>query len=298
MDVVKANQLIKTFKRKSVIDQLSFTLKEKKITGLIGRNGAGKTTLLKMIAGYWRPSDGELLVFNENPYHSLTVAANTIFIDDQLVYPDSFGLKEILQQCARFYPNWNVELADQLFTYFGFESRQRHHKLSKGNKSTFNMIIGLAARCQLTIFDEPTTGMDVAVRRDFYQALLHDYIAYPRTILLSSHLLQEIETILEEVILMKEGSTHLHLAMDELKDYAIGLQGDRASIHTWCSQKNILFEKEYGTNTVYVVVQNNFTEDEQAELQANGIKLLPVSSDDLCIYLTNSKQGGIIDVLN
>lgn len=298
MDVVRANQLIKTFKGKSVINQLSFTLKEQKITGLIGRNGAGKTTLLKMIAGYWRPSGGELLVFNEKPYHSLTVSANTIFIDDQLIYPDSFGLKEILQQYARFYPNWNSDLADQLFTYFGFESRQRHHQLSKGKKSTFNMIVGLAARCELTIFDEPTTGMDVAVRRDFYQALLHDYIAYPRTILLSSHLLQEMEAILEEVILIKDGSTYLHLSMDELKHYAIGLQGDRALIRALCSQKSILFEKQYGTNTVYVVVQNEFTEDEKGQLQENGIELLPVSSDDLCIYLTKSKQGGIIDVLN
>ncbi|GGM25280.1 ABC transporter [Paraliobacillus quinghaiensis] len=298
MQIVKADGLEKKFGSKKVIEQMSFEIKEETITGIIGRNGAGKTTLLKMIAGFWRPSAGELLVFNEEPFDSLMASANTIYIDDQLYYPDTLNLKQILQQNAQFYPNWNMDLADRLFNYFGFEANQRHYQLSKGKRSTFNMIIGLAARCPLTLFDEPTTGMDEAVRKDFYQALLHDYIAFPRTILLSSHLLQEIEPLLEEVLLIKDGKVLMHESVDTLKDYAFGLHGDRDTITSWCANKSIIYQKAYSSEGIYVVVQNDFTEREFAQLQADGIKLLPVSLNDLCIYLTNPKNGGIVDVLS
>ncbi|MGP7816433.1 ATP-binding cassette domain-containing protein [Niallia sp. 01092] len=176
MIVVKCKNLEKRYKHHTAVNNLSFTIEENKITGLIGRNGAGKTTLLKMIAGHYKKSAGDLKVFSEDPYASLKVSTNMIFVDDQMVFPPSLTLSEIFQYAKSFYANWNDPLAKGLFDYFSFHPKTLHHKLSKGMKSTFNMIIGLAARCPLTIFDEPTTGMDAAVRQDFYRALLKDYI--------------------------------------------------------------------------------------------------------------------------
>ena len=154
-----------------------------------------------MIAGFFRETSGEIEVFSETPFNNLNVSANTIYMDDQMTFPASLNLAELLEEAERFYRNWNAELADGLLDYFSLNPKQLHNKLSKGMKSTFQMIFGLSERCALTIFDEPTSGMDAGVRKDFYRALLKDYIAYPRTIILSSHHLNEIEDLMEDVLL-------------------------------------------------------------------------------------------------
>ena len=180
MYVISCKGLTKNFGRVKAVNDLSFTIEENRITGLIGPNGAGKTTLLKIIAGFMRASSGQVTVFSEDPFNSLKVSSNLIFVDEHMKFPSSLSLAEILLSAAAFYENWDMELAKGLFDYFSLDPGQQHRYLSKGMKSTFNMIIGLAARCPLTIFDEPTAGMDAGVRKDFYRALLRDYLQKPR----------------------------------------------------------------------------------------------------------------------
>src|SRR5690606_888667 len=219
MSVIEFQHVSKHYGNFKALENLSFTIEPKTITGIIGRNGAGKTTLLKTIAGYYSVSSGEVRVFSENPFNNLTVSSNLVFVDDNMAFPPWITLSEVLQTSARFYPNWDDQLAKRLFDYFDLHPKQLHHHLSKGMKSTFNMIIGLCSRCPITIFDEPTTGMDAAIRKDFYKALLKDYISHPRTILFSSHLLNEIDSILENVLLIRNGSVALHEPIDNLKEY-------------------------------------------------------------------------------
>ena len=132
-----------------------------------------------------------------------------------------------------------------LFDYFSFHQDQQYNDLSKGMKSTFNMIVGLSARCALTMFDEPTTGMDAAVRKDFYRALLKEYIAYPRTIILSSHHLNEIEDLLEDILLLKNGKEHLHMPIAELRTWAIGIEGLTANVNEWIGNREVIHVKKH-----------------------------------------------------
>ena len=296
MKVIQCNNLTKKFGHTEVLKDLSFSIEQNKITGLIGRNGAGKTTLLKLIAGFTKPSSGEVEVFSEAPFNNLKISQNMIFIDDNMVLPQSLNLTETLEAVSQFYPNWDSALAKRLFEYFSFHPKQRHQNLSKGMKSTFNIIIGLAARCPLTIFDEPTTGMDAAIRKDFYRALLKDYLDHPRTIVLSSHLLSEIDELLEDVLLIKNGEKRLHMSVEELKQLAIGLSSKADKIGELIRGKDVLYRKTVGVDSIYVVVENDFSEAEIQKMNANGIKLSPVSSEDICVYLTNTTKGGIDDV--
>ncbi|KAB2329975.1 ABC transporter ATP-binding protein [Cytobacillus depressus] len=298
MKVIECEGLTKTYFRKKVLNNLSFTIEENKITGLIGRNGVGKTTLLKIIAGFIKETSGEMKVFSEQPFNSLNVSVNSIFVDDQMSFPPALRLSELLEEAGRFYPNWDMELAKRLFDYFSFDPLSYHNRLSKGKTSTFNAIVGLAAHAPLTIFDEPTTGMDAAVRKDFYRALLKDYLAHPRTIIISSHHLDEIEDLLEDVLLIKNGNVHLHLPMEELKEWAIGLKGETAAIKDLTREQEVLYEKSIGTNTTYVVVKNDFSEHERQKHKLSGIEITPVSPNDLCVYLTSQTKGGIDDVFN
>lgn len=297
MNVINCMNLTKKYGRHTVLDHMSFTIQENKITGLIGRNGAGKTTLLNIISGFIHETSGQIEVFSEAPFNNLFVSANSIHIDDQMTFPPSMNLAEILNEAGRFYGNFNSELADGLFNYFSLNPKQSHNNLSKGMKSTFNMIFGLASRCALTIFDEPTTGMDAAVRKDFYRALLKDYIAFPRTIIISSHHLNEIEDLLEDVLLIKDGKAHLHLPISELKEWAVGLQGKKSTVTGWTHGREIIYKQE-SENRTFTVVRNDFTESDKESLKLDGIQVKPVSSSDVCVYLTGSDKGGIDDVFN
>ncbi|NEU30690.1 ABC transporter ATP-binding protein [bacterium LRH843] len=298
MNVIECNHLTKVYRKKKAIDDLSFAIEENKITGIIGRNGAGKTTLLKILAGFKRETSGEVKVFSERPFNNIFVSANTIYIDDHLDMPSTLNLAEILSTAEGFYHNWNGSLAEALFNYFSFDPNQSYGSLSKGMKSTFNSILGLSARCALTIFDEPTTGMDAAVRKDFYRALLKDYIAYPRTILLSSHHLDEIEDLLEDVLLIDEGKKKFHLPMTELKEWAIGLTGKQAMIDEWTNEKERLYSKQIGHDHLVVVVKNDFSEEDMQKARLAGIEFSSVSAADVCVYVTGKKKGGIDDVFN
>jgi ABC-2 type transport system ATP-binding protein len=298
MNVVDCSGLTKTFGRTTAVSNMSFTLAPNKITGLIGRNGAGKTTLLKLIAGYLLPSAGSIQVFSENPFNNIKVSANMIFVDENMVLPASMNLGEILASAGSFYANWDHKLAVGLCTYFNLHLGQYHSKLSKGMRSVFNAILGLAARCPLTIFDEPTTGMDAAVRKDFYRALLKDFMQHPRTVILSSHLLNEIDDILDDILLIKDGEKCLHLPIHELKEYAVGLQGKEETIAKMAGKAEVLYRKKLGINSMYMAVRNQFTEEELQKARLRGVAISPVTADDLCMYLTAQHKGGIDDVFD
>lgn len=292
MNVIECRDLSKIYRGYHAVQNMSFQIKENTITGLIGRNGAGKTTLLKMIAGFYNITAGEVRVFDEPPFNSLKVSANMIFIDDQMVFPPSFSLLDILKASESFYENWDMELATNLMEYFSLKTWKFHQNLSKGQKSTFNMIVGLAARCPLTIFDEPTTGMDAGVRKDFYRALLKEYLRYPRTMIISSHLLNEIQDLLEDILLIDEGKVVMHMAVTDLREYAIGITGEKSRVRRAVPEKNILYREDLGVENEYVVA----LKQELDQLQHLGFKLSPVSPDEVCVYLTSKNKGGIDDV--
>ncbi|MEH7235710.1 ABC transporter ATP-binding protein [Bacillus sp. JJ1562] len=298
MNAIEVQNVSKLYGEIKALEQLTFTIEPNTITGIIGRNGAGKTTLLKIIAGFYPISSGEVRVFSENPFNNLKVSANLIFVDDNMVFPAWLNLAEILKASASFYPNWDSELAKRLFDYFDLNPKQLHHHLSKGMKSTFNMIIGLSSRCPITIFDEPTTGMDAAIRRDFYKALLKDYIAHPRTILFSSHLLNEIDSILENVLLIRNGCVALHEPIDDLKVYAVGLRGKTNLIEQVTKGMEVIYIEDLGNDYTYLVVKDIYPEDTWLEAKKLGIELSPVATEDLCVYLTAKNKGGINDVFN
>lgn len=293
MNVVDCQNVSKIFRRTNALEDITFQLAEQKITGLIGRNGAGKTTLLKILAGFTKHRSGDVNVFGKSPYNNLMVSANSVLVDDQMTFPDSLTLEELLQSAPAFYKRWDAEFAGRLFQYFKLNPKQQHSKLSKGAKATFNMIFGLSTRCELTIFDEPTNGMDEAVRTDFYRALLKDYIAHPRSILISSHHLDEIEHLLEDILLIHRGKVILHASLDEVKEYAVAVQGSIEDVERWIEGLEILHSKKVDEQRQYVVVKNNSKLD-RARLEGASIQMLTAS--EVCMYMTSETKGGIDDV--
>ncbi len=294
MNVLECAGLHKNFGRVAAVRDFNVSISENKITGIVGPNGVGKTTLLKLIAGYTLPSSGDLKVFGRNPFNSLQVSTNMIFIDDSIPLPSRMAIADILETASEFYPNWDGKLAAGLIKHFGLDTRKTYPALSKGKKSTFAVIIGISAHCPLTIFDEPTSGMDAAVRKDFYRALLKDYLNHPRTILLSSHLLNEIEDILEDVLLMHQGTKYLHMPITDFKEYAVGLRGKVDTVRSLVEGNEVVYRKRFGQDSIYAVIVQDGAIVHKARVA--GVEVLPVNTADLCVYLTTSREGGIDDV--
>lgn len=296
MTVIAMHGLTKKYRSLTVLDNIYLEIRENTITGIVGRNGAGKTTLMKMAAGFIRETGGSLEVFGEQPFNSLAVSANSIFIDDQMAFPDALSLGDILLECERFYANWDGELARRLMEYFTLPSAVKHRVLSKGKRSTFNAIIGIAARCPLTMFDEPITGMDSAARRDFYRALLKDYIAHPRTILVSSHHMEEMEGMLEEILVIDGKGIGFHGQVTELQEKFVMLQGkpETLALH---NQYAVVHRSTSGPLAKWIV-DNEFTEKELEELKQAGIRVSAVSASDAYLAMTGQSRGGVDDVFD
>ncbi|WP_186668055.1 ATP-binding cassette domain-containing protein [Sporosarcina sp. BP05] len=297
MTVIEFNDVTKTYGRRTVLDKMNFSIRQGVLTGIIGRNGVGKSTLMKIAVGHIQATSGDVRVFSVNPFNSLKVSANSILVDDAMSFSDKLTLKDILQEAGRFYPNWDGPLAQRLFDYFGFHSNARQVDLSKGKKSTFNAIIGLASHCPVTIFDEPTTGMDTVARKDFYRALLKDYIAHPRTILVSSHHLEEVEDLLEDILLIHNKTALFHGPATDLQEMFVNLIGKEEKISTFIADREIISSQINGSYSE-ILVKNTFTSDEKSHLHTQGIQLVPVSADDAYVALTTGKKGGIDHVFN
>ena len=295
MTMIQCEQLTKNFGNHKALQNITCAIESKKIVGIIGRNGAGKSTLLNILAGYLQPTRGTCHIFNENPFNNIQTAANTIFIDDHLSFSDYLTLEEILTMGADFYPDWQNELAYRLLDYAGLSKKAKHQQLSKGQLATFNLIYGLVSRCALTILDEPMNGMDEAIRSDFYRVILKEYIAFPRTILIASHHLQEMEAILEEILLIDEGIVIAHASVDELRQQLISLTGPSHALAPLLADAKIYAKIELASMTSVVVDASKHFFQEN-ELQEKGITTAYFSASEVCKYLT-SKEGSDIDAI-
>lgn len=187
------------------LDGVTLDIRPGTITGLIGRNGAGKTTLASLIAGFRKVQQGSVLVDGVAPWERSSVTERICFMRDTGGVSEDDKIKHTVSIVEGLRPNFDRAYFDQLMDMFGVPLKSKPQNLSRGQRSSLAASIALASRCDLTIVDEIHLGMDAVARRLFYDALMADYIANPRTFVISSHLLDEIEDQLEDVIILHEG---------------------------------------------------------------------------------------------
>ncbi|AUS98247.1 hypothetical protein CDQ84_09535 [Clostridium thermosuccinogenes] len=291
MKAVECSALTKKFAKTTALDSLTFSLDENKIIGLIGRNGAGKTTFLKTCAGYIKPTSGEIKVFGEKVFDNMNAISKLIYIYDDIKYNDSLRLGDILKLGPLYYKDWNSDFAVKLLKRFGLKDHMKYCKLSRGMKTQFNIIVGLCSRAPLSLLDEPTLGLDAAVRKDFYNILLNDYMEHPRTIIISSHLLSELENLLEEIVLIDNGKLVLHKSVEELQEYGVYLNGRSDIIGPFIKDKQVLSLRKLG-NSIIAGIKNDLSDADRSYLSANNVDISKINVEDVCIYLTRKREDG------
>ena len=285
--VVEVTELSRRYRSVTALDRVSFTLPGNTITGLLGRNGAGKTTVMKILTGQDFPSAGEVRVFGERPAENDRVLRRISFVKESQVYPD-MSVKKVITAASWFYPNWDSEFADRLVAEFELPTDRRVKKLSRGMHSAVGIVIGLASRAELTLFDEPYLGLDAVARQIFYDRLLADFAENPRTVVLSTHLIDEVANLLEHVVVMNRGKVMLDLDADDARVAAVTVTGPTESVEAFLAGRPVIGRKEIGRLAAVTV---GATSAEQRRAEEFGLQTSPVSLQDYIIRATT--QGDV-----
>ncbi len=241
------------FRGQTAVDRVTADLRQDCITGLLGRNGAGKTTLMQVLTGHRVPTSGRVRVFAADPYENDAVLSRICFVKESQRYPDHFRVCDVLASAAMLFPDWDEDVAVDLLAEFDLPRRRAVKKLSRGMTSMVGIVVGLASRAPLTFFDEPYLGLDAVARQQFYDRLLADYAEQPRTIVLSTHLIEEISDLLEHVLLLDHGRMLLDEDADTLRARAITVSGPTSVVTGFTSGRTVLHSDGIGAFTRAVV---------------------------------------------
>jgi len=207
------------FGAKVALDDVCLTVPRGVVLGLVGENGAGKTTLIRHILGLLKAATGSVRVFGLDPVkHPVEVLGKIGYLSEDRDLPGWMRVGELLRYTRAFYPSWDDAFAEELRRSFQLDPAARIKNLSQGQRARAGLLVALAYRPDLLVLDEPSTGLDPVVRRDILGAIIRAIADEGRTVLFSSHLLDEVERVSDRVAMLDQGKVVLSGPLDEIKD--------------------------------------------------------------------------------
>ncbi|WP_194541389.1 ATP-binding cassette domain-containing protein [Paenibacillus sp. JZ16] len=272
------------------VRNVSFHLPAGKIYGLLGRNGAGKTSLLSVLASFREPSSGSVTVGGEQPFENAKIMKEVSFIYDIDYKDETDKVKAAIESVARHRPHFDTGYALELARKFNLPLDKQLKQLSKGMQSAFNVCIGLASRSPVTILDEVYLGMDAPSREIFYRELLEDQERHPRTFILSTHLVSEMDYLFEEVIIIHKGQFVLQDDYESLTSQGVSITGPAAKVDEYIQGMKVLNVQQLGS-TKAVMVYGELSDEAQLAAHRAGLEIGPISLQDLFIHLTGEEYS-------
>ncbi len=217
--------LSKSYGRTPVLHDIDLQLPPGRVYGLLGANGVGKTTLMSLICNHIFPTSGRVLIDGCPVLENAAVLEGTCFIHEDQRWHDDLTLDVLLRIAPRFFAGWSLETADHLAEIFRLPRRTRLKKMSRGQRSSLAITLSLASRAPYTFLDEPYLGLDPGARTLFYKELLTEITRVPRTIIMSTHLIDEAASLMEDVILMRNGRVEMHAEVDAITSGVVTVRG-------------------------------------------------------------------------
>lgn len=282
LEIINLN---KSYGKTKVLRDVNLKLEENKIYGLLGRNGVGKTTLLNIIANQINRNSGGLELFGEEIFENAKIVEDICIVKETGTGFGENKVRKIFEVAKILYKDWDEDYKNILVKEFNLNTKKAYHKLSKGNQTIVGLVIGLASRSKLTIFDEPSLGLDAAFRDKFYNILLEDVEKNPRTIIISTHLIDEVTNLFEEVIILKDERIYIKDEVSNLLQKAYFLNGKAEYIYPLIKDKKVIYKEEFGTSTI-IGIFGGLTKEEKTELKTNNIEISSIPLQKLFIYLT------------
>ena len=285
MNQIEIKQLTKRYGEVVALDSVNLTLDEDKIYGLLGRNGAGKTTLLNLMTNKIFPTNGQIFIGGEPVQENDSALSKVFYMSEQNLYPPSSRVMGMFKWTREFYQRFDLDYALELAERFELSSRRKVKELSTGYASIFKAILTLACGAEILLFDEPVLGLDAIHRDMLYKEILANYIEQPKTIILSTHLIDEIADILEEVMIIKKGKLIIKQPTEELLASAYMVSGEIAKVDQYIRGKNCV-GAETLHNSKSVIVLNGERDDTLA--RSLDLMLGKVELQKLFVGLTSA----------
>lgn len=287
---IEVSGVTRRYRSTTALDDVTVSFGKDQIHGLLGRNGAGKTTLMSIVTAQAWPSEGQVKVLGQIPHENEQVLPKICFVREEQRYIDDSMAKHAFKAAADAFPNWSWELTNRLVEDFNLPQKTKIKKMSRGQRSAVGVIIGLASRAEVTFFDEPYMGLDAVARQLFYDRLLEDYSEHPRTIVLSSHLIDEIAHLVENVVLIDHGKIMLDEPVEDLRDRAVTLVGRADAVSEAAAGREVLQHEEMG-RIVRTTMMGELSDEQRQRLHEQDVDVLPVSLQQLIVHMTTPRSG-------
>lgn len=225
--IISIANLTRRFGGKTALDGVTLEVPRGGVYGLVGANGAGKTTLIRHVLGLLRAEHGMVRVFGLDPVADpVGVLSRIGYLSEENDLPGWMRVDELISYSRAFYPKWDDAYAEELRTTFALDADAKVKTLSKGNKARLGLLVALAYRPELLVLDEPSSGLDPVVRRDILEAVIRTIADEGRTVLFSSHLLDEVERVADHVTMIADGRITLSDTLGSIKTAHAGMSLD------------------------------------------------------------------------
>jgi ABC-2 type transport system ATP-binding protein len=284
MSGIEIKDIAKNYGRVCALDHINLHFQENKIYGLLGRNGAGKSTLLNLITNRIFPDSGEILVDGEAVMDNGKALSKLYLMDDRNYYAEKMKIKKVFEWTKCFYPNFDGEYAKALSDQFELNINKTVKSLSTGYSSIFKLIIALSVNTPYVLLDEPVLGLDANHRDLFYRTLIQKFSENPCTIVISTHLIEEVSNVIEDIIIIKKGSILKNESCEELLSKGYTVSGNTSAVDAYIAGKNVIGSDILGgLKTAYILGKTDSIIPENLEVSKLDLQ-------KLFIQLTNSER--------
>lgn len=282
--MLECRQISKNFGKSRAVIDATISFEPGAVHGLLGANGAGKTTLLHILSGMIYPSQG-VVTYGGQQVHENDSAMSSICMvkSDERSWAD-YKVKDIMKFSSLLLPGWDDRKARSLLQRFHLPANKRYKQLSRGMQSQLGIVKGLASQAPITLFDEPTLGLDADMREAFYELIIQECSNSDRTMIISTHLIDESASLFEYIALLEEGVITKHQDTDSFLEHAYYLQGSSTALERLSEDPRVLHAESLAGTTIlawYGDLTNEWT-----ALEQQGIRITPLPLQKLFVYLT------------
>lgn len=273
MNAIQIKNITKKYKDVIALDDVSLTFDYGKIYGFLGRNGAGKSTLINIIANRIFADSGEILVDGIVAKENMDIHDKIFCMSEADLYDVDMKIKDQFKWIDRFYEDFDKEKAIAIADKFSLNVDKKFKDLSKGYQSIFKLTVALSLHVPYVIFDEPVLGLDANHRELFYDLLIKNYESSERTIIIATHLIEEVANIIEDVVLIDEGKVILQKNVGELLEKGYSVSGNADDVDTYCADKNVIGYDTLGSLKIAYVLGERMAPSKTSTLSFSSMNL-------------------------
>lgn len=278
------------------LNNLDLKLNKNQLIGLIGANGSGKTTFFKLCNGTLEPTNGSITLLNGNPARELYIKENMIYSTNSLPVGNSLKVRQVVKTYLITFKNFDEKFANEMLKLFEIPEKKTVASLSQGMKSILHFCCALACRVEITLLDEPFNGVDIEKRKIAHQILLREYMEHPRTFVISSHHLSELEGVLSEMVLLDKGNLLFYEDMDAVREMLFRADGSKDGISAFLDREDVCYQNDSELGSFFVA-HGSINCEFAREVSSMGLQVSPVSPEDVCVFLTSKGKKEAIECL-